>query len=150
MKPSSSFLPTDVLEAFVKDLFPKGIGLQLQHMEIAAEEIRCLVVSTQPEGRCPICGRATRRVHSRYQRRLQDLPWSGLRLCLHLQVRRFFCPNPNCPRRIFSERVPVLTEVFARRTNRLRDALLEIGWVLGGEAGARFCCKLGMPVCAST
>lgn len=150
MKTSSSFVPTDALEVLVKSLFPEGVCLQLQHVEIAAEEITCLVASTHLQGCCPICGETTRRIHSRYQRRLQDLPWSGLRLCLHLQVRRFFCPNPHCPRRIFNERLPLLTEAFARRTNRLQQALLQVGWVLGGEAGARLCSKQGMPVCAST
>jgi transposase len=81
---------------------------------------------------------------------LQDLPFSGKQVHLILQVRRFFCPNPSCPRQIFAERLPALTEVFARRTNRLRDALLDIGWALGGEAGARLCRKQAMPICAAT
>jgi transposase len=143
-------LPTDLLEEFARGLFPEGSCLQVKHLERTSEEVTFVVTSSQPQGRCPICGAATSRVHSRYQRTLQDLPCSGLRMRLRLQVRRFFCANPSCPRQIFAERLPALTEVFARRTNRLREALLAIGWALGGEAGARLCRKQAMPVGAAT
>jgi transposase len=150
MKISSPLLPTDLLEEFVRGLFPEGSCLQVKHLERTLEEVTFVVTSTQPQGRCPICGEATSRVHSRYTRTLQDLPCSGLRVRLRLHVRRFFCANTSCPRQIFAERLPALTEAFARRTNRLRDVLLEIGWALGGQAGARLCRKQAKPVCAAT
>jgi transposase len=150
MKKASPLLPTDLLEEFVRGLFPEGSCFQMKHLERTSEEITFVVTSTQSQGCCPICGAATSRVHSRYPRTLQDLPCSGLRVRLRLQVRRFFCVNPSCPRQIFVERLPTLTEAFARRTNRLRDALLAIGLALGGEAGARLCWKQAMPVCAAS
>src|SRR5262249_14287639 len=104
------------------------------------EEVTLVVISTQPEGCCPLCGQPTSRVHSRYEGKLQDLPFNGRRVRLTLHVRRFFCMNTSCPREIFAERLPALTEAGARRPSRLRDALLDIGWALGGEAGARLCC----------
>ncbi len=150
MKTSSFLLPRNLLEGFVKGLFPEDTCLQVMHMEMTWEEINLVVASTQSEGRCPLCGEPTSRVHSRYERMLQDLPLSGRRVQISLHVRRFFCANTSCPRQIFAERLPAFTEAFARRTNRLRDALLEIGWALGGEAGARLCQKQAMPVCAAT
>jgi transposase len=150
MKTSSPLLPRELLEVFVKGLFPVDACLQAMHMDMTSEEVTLVVTSTQPQGRCPLCGEPTSRVHSQYERTLQDLPCSGRRVRLSLHARRFFCTNPSCPRRIFAARLPALTEAFARRTNRLRDALLEIGWALGGEAGARLCWKQAMPVCAAT
>jgi hypothetical protein len=150
MKPLTSLLPKDLLQVFVQGLLPEGTSLQMMHIEMTSEEVTLVVTSTRLEGICPLCGALTSRVHSRYKRLLQDLPWCGKRVRLHLHVRRFFCANPSCPRRIFAERLPALIEVFARRTNRLRDALLDIGWALGGEAGARLCRKQAMPVCAAT
>jgi transposase len=114
------------------------------------EDVTLVVASTQPEGCCPLCGEPTNHVQSRDARMLQDLPFSGRRVRLSLHVRRCFCANTSCPRQIFAERLPALTEVFARRTHRLRDAQLDIGWALGGEAGARLCRKQAMPVCAAT
>ncbi|MFL5666960.1 MAG: ISL3 family transposase [Ktedonobacteraceae bacterium] len=117
---------------------------------MTSEKATLVVTSTQPEGCCPLCSEPASRVHSRYERMLQDLPCCGKRARLSLHVRRFFCANPCCPRQIFAERLPALTEAHARRPNRLRDVLLDIGWALGGEAGARLCRKQAMPVCAPT
>lgn len=150
MKPATTLLPQDLFEGFIKGFFPEGTCLQVKHLEITSDEVTFVVTSTQPEGCCPLCEKRTSRVHSRYERMLQDLPFSGRRVRLSLHVRRFFCMNTSCPRRIFAERLPALTEAFARRTNRLRDTLLDIGWALGGEAGAHLCRKQAMPVCAAT
>jgi len=150
MKTSSPHLPNDLLKGFITELLPEDTCLQVMHIAMTSEEVTLVVTSTQPQGCCPLCGEPASRVHSRYERTLQDLPLSGRRVRLALHVRRFFCANSSCPRRIFAERLPTLTEAFARRTNRLRDALLDIGWALGGEAGARLCRKQAMPVCAAT
>jgi transposase len=146
MKISSPHLPNDLLEGFIKGLFPEDACFQVTHIEMTSKEVTLVGTSTQPEGCCPLCSEPASRVHSRYERMLQDLPWSGKRVRLSLHVRRFFCANPCCPRQIFAERLPALTEAQARRTSHLRDALLDIGWALGGQAGARLCRKQVMPV----
>lgn len=69
---------------------------------------------------------------------------------LSLKVRRFRCPEPSCPRRIFAERLPSLAEPYARKTIRLREILLLVGLALGGEAGARLAERLGMKASPST
>jgi transposase len=40
---------------------------------------------------CPVCGTPSGRVHSRYARRLGDLPWEGLPVRIVLSTRRFYC-----------------------------------------------------------
>ena len=150
MKISSPPLSKDLLEGFIKDLFPEDTCLQVTHIEKTSEEVTFVVTSTKREGFCPLCSKPASRIHSWYKRMLQDLPCSGKRMRLSLHVRRFFCANPCCPRQVFAERLPALTQAHARRTNRLRDVLLDIGWALGGEAGARLCRKQAMPVCAAT
>ena len=40
---------------------------------------------------CPLCGKRSARVHSRYARTLADLPWQGIPVTVRLRVRRFFC-----------------------------------------------------------
>lgn len=69
---------------------------------------------------------------------------------LSLKVRRFRCPEPCCPRRIFAERLPAIVEPYARKTTRLREVLLLVGFALGGEAGARLAERLGMKASPST
>jgi len=52
---------------------------------------------------------------------------------LDLQVRRFFCQNQECKRRIFTERLPGVVAPSARRTTRLTDLLTLIGFADGEE-----------------
>ncbi|MGA7954859.1 MAG: hypothetical protein WCA07_15200 [Gloeobacterales cyanobacterium] len=40
-----------------------------------------------------------------YERILKDLSWASFGLTIQLQVRKFFCLNRGCPRRIFTERL---------------------------------------------
>ena len=64
-------------------------------------------------------------------------------------MRRFFCRNRGCVRRIFCERLPD-GAAHARKTTRLEDALRAIVVVLGGEAGARLARELGLLVSPHT
>jgi transposase len=76
-------------------------------------------------------------VHSRYTRQVADLPWCGVAVRLQLQVRRFFCDQPTCPRAIFTERLPGVVAPYARRTVRLSQLVELVGLLLGGSAGSR-------------
>jgi len=96
------------------------------------------------EATCPRCGRSSRRVHSRYRRRLDDAPIAGRPVQLRLRVRRFFCDNADCPARTFAEQPGELTAPRARRTLPLRRMLVSIAVALAGRAGARLAERLGM------
>jgi transposase len=96
-----------------------------------------------PTASCPCCGNLSKRVHSHYQRTLRDLPASGRPVHLVMQVRRFFCEEKTCMRKIFAERFPSLTLPRVKFTLRLQEALGEMGFELGGEAGARLGQKQG-------
>lgn len=61
-------------------------------------------------------------------------------------MRKFFCVNLACKRRIFTERLPEVTAPWARRTVRLAEHLVAIGLALGGAADTRLSQRLGYPV----
>lgn len=123
-----------------------------------SEQVRCDGISVREEDRqifldlaanaddaaCPLCNKKSRKVHSRYRRHLADLPWADVPVSISLQARRFFCPNDNCPRVIFCERLPGVVAPWARRTERLARAQRAIGLALGGAAGARLSAILMM------
>src|ERR1700761_9275143 len=113
------------------------------HLHIAAR-------SSHRDRCCPDCGRVSRAVHSRYERRLADLPSLGRSVSLHLRVCRFYCRNTDCARQTFVERLPTLASPVARRTCRLAGAQGQTGTTLGGEAGARLLSRLFMPTRADT
>jgi transposase len=77
------------------------------------------------------------RIHSRYTRTLADLPWAHYRVRLQLRVRKWWCQNAACVRRIFTERLPTVAAPWARRTLRMAQRLVALGVALGGTAGVR-------------
>lgn len=97
-------------------------------------------------GQCPGCEALSRRVHSRYQRRLADASLAGRSVVLQLTARRFFCTNTGCATKTFSEQVPGLTVKWSRRTNQLTSMLIAIGLELAGRAGVRLARRLWLPV----
>lgn len=108
------------------------------------------IAMAAPTAPCPDCGGDAHRVHSHYTRRLADLPCFGTPVRLELTVRRFRCPNPECPRRIFAERLPGFATAHARTTDRLRRSHEAIGYALGGEAGSRLAVLIAMPTSPDT
>jgi transposase len=125
-------------------LLPDATALALDQVQLAPEFITLTVRTTATAAPCPQCQHESTRVHSRYRRTLSDVPCTGLTLRLALRIRRFFCQQSDCSRRIFTERLPTVVAPYARRTRRLSDALRLIGFALGGEAGARTAAQLGM------
>lgn len=118
-------------------LLPAVPGLCLDQVLADKDLITVRMTSSQPSADCPLCKTPSRRVHSRYQRTVADLPWAGTAVRMILSVRRFFCDDPACARKIFTERLGLEIVPYARRTERLETHLREFGMALGGEAGAR-------------
>ncbi|MGR3279434.1 ISL3 family transposase [Acaryochloris marina NIES-2412] len=133
-------------------LLPSPNGLQLNdyEMDLEHQHLELSVMSTQTVAPCPLCGSVAHRVHSRYQRTLADLPCLHFSLSLLVLVCKFFCPNPGCRRRIFTERIPEVAAPWARKTVRQVQHLQEIGLALGGAAGSRLGKCLGYFSCGST
>lgn len=99
---------------------------------------------------CPLCGAHSARVHSRYQRMPWDLPWGRWPVQLIIYARRFFCDEPQCVRRIFSEPFPHVLPAYARHTERLSRALLELSHAGSAEGAARVARLLGCPTSPDT
>jgi transposase len=131
-------------------LLPDAKLLHLDCIVPSSGGLTLVVRATSRSAPCPDCGRSSERVHSHYTRILSDLPWNGMPVRWRLRVRKFFCDGPECPRVVFTERLPTVTASHARRTVRLGTALKLIGYALGGEAGARIALELGIRVSGDT
>jgi len=102
-------------------------------------------------GLCPSCGTVSRRVHSRYRRRVTDLPLSGRIVQLLVIARRFRCDAVLCGRQIFTERFAEgVLAPSARRTARLDAIVHHLGLALGGRPAADFAKRLMLPVSKDT
>jgi transposase len=109
--------------------------------------VEIAVHSSKKAGICPSCGGISRRVHSHYRRRVNDLPLSGQRVQIIVSARRFRCDAVRCGTQIFAERFA--SDVLprsARRTGRLEGIVHHLGLALGGRPAASFARRLMMPV----
>lgn len=130
-------------------LLPWLTWLDLDEIYTDEQQIAFMLTSIQCAA-CPQCHQPSHAPHSWYQRRIADLPCAGMTVCLHVQVRKFFCRNSGCPQVVFSERLSSMAAPYARRTQRLCQEQQRLGLDLGGEVGARTAQRQGMPVSADT
>lgn len=125
-------------------------GLNITDVAIETDTVTVHVETSDCAAMCPDCGRESNRVHSRYSRRIVDLPSRGRQVVIQLSARRFRCPASDCRRQVFCERISELADAHARSSGPLTDSHREIGFALGGEAGARLAQKLAMPTSPDT
>ena len=131
-------------------LLPLPQGMQIEHIQTSENEVQITVVATHPTSCCPLCGHPSCSLHSRYRRSVRDAPCAGRRVQLVLCVRKFFCRNPHCARKIFTERVPELVRPWAQMTIRYGEQITSIGLATCGKGGARLAARLGIQTTRQT
>ena len=131
-------------------LFPLPDGLEITSVSETPEEVLVRVTSYRSSSPCPHCSTPSSAIHSLYRRHPKDLPCAGRPIRLVFTVRKFFCRNPTCSRKVFTERLPDFLEASSRLTKRLRTAVQEIGFATGGKGGERLGDKLAMPISEAT
>jgi len=129
---------------------PSVVRLETWGTEPVPPTITLTLASRSRPAPCPLCGRRARRTHSWYERALADLPWGEHAVAVQLRVRKLFCDNAKCKRRIFTERLPGVVAPWARKTARLSDRLTAVGLALGGAAGARLGRSMGLATSRNT
>lgn len=127
-------------------LLPHLAGVVVERVEQSYGLVHISVSARSADGKCTRCGTVSARVHSRYERRLDDAPAGGQQVMIRLAVRRFFCSSAQCPAQTFAEQIEGLTSAYARRTPLLRRMLEAIALALAGRSGARLADRLG--ICA--
>src|SRR5215472_677780 len=118
-------------------LLPRLAGVVVGNAEVAGARRWIWAHTRADSAACPRCGRASARVHRRYQRRLADAAIGGRKVMIRLRVRRLFGGAPGCARATFAEQVPGLAARYARRTVLLAGMLGAVVVALAGRAGAR-------------
>lgn len=126
-------------------------SLVVEHVEVSEGGLTITARPSAVSARCPSCGKSSARLHSRYTRRLSDLPAAGRRVVVRLTVRRFRCGEISCKTRIFAERLKDdVGAAYARRTARLECIVHHLGLALGGRPAANFARRLMLPVSNDT
>jgi transposase len=131
-------------------LFPHLHGFRLlsSRREVDGFVLTCERVTRT--ARCPVCGTVAHRIHSRYERTVRDLSVQKVQVILHLHVRKFYCDQPECRRRIVTERLSQVTSPHGRFTFGLRECLGQLGREHGGASGANSAALSGIQVTPRT
>jgi transposase len=111
--------------------------MRIEHLAITPQGIFILLACAEADAVCSRCQHRSSRVASRYVRNVADLPWRQMPVVLRLTVRRFFCDQADCPRKVFAEQFPQIARKHGRRTVDQEKQLAQIGMTCGGQAGAR-------------
>ncbi|MCE7030952.1 ISL3 family transposase [Jiella avicenniae] len=125
-------------------------GLTVEQFEATEGALVVTAFARGSQAACPSCSSPARRVHSRYVRRVADLPSAGRPVRLRLITRRFRCDVRTCRRKIFAERFGEAVPERARRTGRMECIVHHLGLALGGRPAASFAERLMMPVSNDT
>ena len=131
---------------FIELLLPDPTSLKFEDWFCEDGTLVVGVSAVKSAARCPYRAANSHRVHSYYERKPMDLPWSRFTVRLRLRVRRFYCDA-------FAMEVSDLCRAlahghrpYARRTRRLVEDQPAVGLLMGGEVGARILSLLRMPL----
>lgn len=124
--------------------------LRIEECQVTAAQITLTLTPLQSFSACPLCELMSGSVHSKYSRTLADLPCCGTPVVLKLKVRKFFCRNKACRRKIFTERLPHVVQPYRRQTNSLHEEQRRLALEQGGAAAARTSHRQGFPASAKT
>ena len=131
-------------------ILPSDVPLKAATISVLHDVIYINTSVSQSECSCPICHKNSNRIHSKYLRQLSDLPISGFIVKIVLMARKYFCDNPECGRKIFTERFDCEIRPYDRRLIRSNDLLSRLALELGGNMGSIISRYIKIPVSPST
>jgi len=134
---------------FVWAFFPHLAQVEVGQVLLNDDGLLVQVGVSADMASCPKCRVASRRVHSRYVRRLSDTAIATRPARLVVTARKFFCINPSCGRKVFCEEL-AFADRYARRTRLADEGITSVAAALGGRAGARLGRALGIGCSPST
>src|SRR6266487_3447094 len=101
-------------------LLPLPQGLEITSISDTSEELLVRVTSYRQTSCCPLCGTPSSAIHSYYPRKPGDLPCAGCPIRLLLTVKKFFCREVTCSRKIFVNGLITNDKFCMSRTARLQ------------------------------
>lgn len=108
------------------------------------------VSSGDDSATCPYCGHLSKKVHSRYLRRLRDLPAFGKAMDICFHARKFFCDNQECRYKTFAEQPGSEIFRYRRRTRRCEVLVHRHGLQMSSIQSSGLLKSMGVRVSKST
>jgi len=111
-------------------------NLECVRYEVKDDRIVIWVKSSKKGAACPYCGTPSTRVHSIYERTLQDLPIQGKKVTIVLICRKMFCDNENCSKKRFAETFEFVNPK-GKMTKRLEEEIVKISMNMSSIQASR-------------
>ena len=105
--------------------------------EIDGSTIMIRVEAIAQQAICPYCGKTSDKVHSRYVRKLSDLPIQGKKVKLLLNNRKYFCINEGCTHKTFAEQFSFF-EPKSTKTKRLWEEILRVSLTQSSLSASKY------------
>jgi transposase len=134
------------MDEFVKML---SKDYELVNYKIEDNQIIFEIASVKNSCTCPFCGMTSSRIHSIYQREIQDLPLQNKQTILLVHTRKVFCENPDCQTTTFAERHPFVARK-EKKTDRLVTNILITSLQLSSINASRLLKTESVKVCKSS
>lgn len=122
----------------------------IESVEFSDNDVHIYAHGALDYGICPYCGSASHRVHSTYHRTVTDLPILGKRTILHLEMRKFFCPNQECRFKTFAEQPGNEIFRYRRRSRRCEVTVARMGLTGSSGTASRTLNVMSIPLSDST
>lgn len=136
---------------FLMDEFIKMLSTDYELLDFKIKDTQIVfeIPSTKKSCTCPFCNNTSSRVHSTYQREIQDLPLHNKQTVLLVNTRKIFCENPDCQATTFAERHPFAAK-NGKKTDRLVTNILNTSLQLSSINASRLLKTESVMVCKSS
>lgn len=138
-----------MLNASEEVLFLLDGNLHLLYQEQTEGMLFFIVERRSSSAVCPSCHRVSHRTHSRYTRKVNDLPVADRQVNFQVLLHKWFCDHSDCPTKIFTERLPWL-QTYKRKTERLEDMIEKIAFSTNCLTAEKVCRILHVSVSHDT
>jgi transposase len=125
------------------------VNMECINSKIKRNQVIFTIQSRKNVGICPYCRFESSRVHSNYQREIQDLPIQEKQTILLIRTRKMFCDNPNCNHKTFSETFDFVAPK-AKKTKRLIDKILRTSTKLSSVSASSVLNHSAIKTCKSS
>lgn len=134
------------MEEFIQELGEEYI---LDDYKIKKDVVVFRISSKCEELVCPYCGEKSNKIHSTYEREIQDLPIQNKKVILLVKTRKMFCHNSLCSKKTFSERHHFV-EMKGKKTRRLEKNIIYTSTQLSSVNASKVLKTSNINVCKSS
>lgn len=120
-------------------------NLEYLSHELMNDTLYISIKSNKESLACPVCGKKSSKVHSRYKKSFKDLPIQGKKVVNVIQNRNMFCINPDCDKYTFAETFEFI-DSKGKKTKRLIDEIVRVSLTQSSTSAAKYLSEMTVDI----